>query len=58
MIVGEARTKEGAVKLPTFTCLRCGHTWHPRKETIPIKCGRCKSPYWNTPRAKEKGGGR
>lgn len=36
------------VKLPKFKCKRCGHQWMPRKEQIPICCGKCKSPYWNT----------
>lgn len=31
------------------TCLRCGQTWHAEIEN-PIKCGRCKSKFWNTPR--------
>ena len=28
-------------------CLRCGHTWIPRMEELPVACPRCKSPYWN-----------
>ena len=35
------------IKLPVFTCKRCGHKWHPRKERKPICCARCKSPYWD-----------
>ena len=36
------------VKLPTMQCLRCGHHWYPKKEEVPINCGFCKSPRWNT----------
>jgi ribosomal protein L37E len=36
------------IKLPTLTCLRCGHRWHPKREELPKCCGFCKSPYWNT----------
>ncbi len=35
------------VDLPKYTCLRCGHAWHPRKEERPVCCARCKSPYWD-----------
>lgn len=44
------------VKLPTFECLRCGHKWHPKKETKPRCCGFCKSPYWDAPIEKESVG--
>jgi len=41
-----------------YYCLRCGHRWFPRPSraaTIPICCGRCKSPYWRTePQPKNK----
>jgi predicted Zn-ribbon and HTH transcriptional regulator len=38
------------IKLPTFHCLRCEHTWIPRKPEKPKRCARCKSPYWETER--------
>jgi len=41
-------------KLPMYTCLRCGHEWHPRTNRRPIACGKCKSPYWNTPRKEQR----
>jgi hypothetical protein len=44
------------VKLPTFECLRCGHTWHPKKEERPRCCGFCKNPRWDTPSDKESSG--
>ena len=39
----------GAVN--TQHCWRCGHTWLPRYVgRPPLKCPRCKSPYYTTPR--------
>ena len=40
------------MKLPKYKCIRCKHKWIPRKETVPIICPKCKSPYWNKPRKK------
>lgn len=28
-------------------CNRCYHSWKRRKDSIPKRCPRCKSPYWN-----------
>ena len=39
-------------KLSTLTCLRCGHSWIPRQERLPLRCGKCGSPYWNIPKKK------
>jgi len=39
-------------KMPTLTCLRCGHVWIPRRPQKPKKCPRCTSPYWNKPKWK------
>lgn len=36
--------------LPTYTCSRCNHTWHPRTDNRPEVCPKCKSPYWDRPR--------
>ena len=30
-------------------CLRCGHSWQPRKAEVRF-CPKCKSPYFNKPR--------
>ncbi len=38
------------IKLPTLKCLRCGHKWYPKREEMPLRCAKCKSPYWNKPR--------
>lgn len=32
-----------------YSCCRCGHGWNPRKGVVPVRCGSCKSPYWNVP---------
>ena len=41
-----------------LNCLRCNHTWAPRKpNNIPKVCPKCKSPYWNKPRQKNNRGG-
>lgn len=29
-------------------CERCGHKWDTLK--VPIRCAKCKSPYWNVKR--------
>jgi hypothetical protein len=43
------------VRLPTYTCLRCGHVWYPRKPFAPAVCPACKSPYWHLPRWQRAG---
>jgi len=32
---------------------RCGHEWLPRSEDTPRVCPKCKSPYWDKPRAEK-----
>ena len=32
------------------TCLRCANKWWPRRPQKPLRCPRCKSPYWDRPR--------
>jgi hypothetical protein len=39
------------ISLPSFSCLRCGHSWHPRSTQKPMRCARCGTPYWDRPRA-------
>lgn len=36
-------------------CERCGEDWCFRGSGRPIRCGRCKSPYWDRPRDGEGG---
>ena len=45
------------VRIPTLTCLRCGHQWIPRVADVRL-CAVCKSPWWNDPRPKKKKLGR
>jgi len=40
--------------LITRLCLRCGHEWIARQEKPPRTCPKCKSPYWDKKRRKEK----
>ena len=43
--------------LPMYTCLRCGGTWHPRKNVKPRVCPKpgCGSAYWDVPKRQAKG---
>jgi hypothetical protein len=36
-------------------CDVCQYEWKPRSEGLPVRCAKCKSPYWNIPK-KGKGG--
>ena len=29
------------------TCVRCNHTWYPRKAQRPYTCPSCRSPMWD-----------
>ena len=33
-----------------FHCYRCGSEFVSRQPDGPLRCGHCKSPYWNRPR--------
>ena len=35
-----------------LTCLRCGHQWESVKDH-PLRCGKCKSPYWDKLKKEE-----
>ena len=48
------RTAKMPATLPTLTCLRCPHTWHPRTDEHPAICPKCKSPYWDKARKAPK----
>jgi len=42
------------VKSDSFVqCKRCGGTWKPRVDGVPVQCPRCKSPFWNRERVRE-----
>lgn len=44
--------KKKTLKIPTLSCAICGGEWIPRKQEWPLRCAKCKSPYWNKPRAE------
>jgi predicted nucleic acid-binding Zn-ribbon protein len=39
-------------------CLRCGHRFFPRPRngslTLPQRCSKCGSCYWDTPRGEKR----
>jgi len=40
-----------------YRCERCGHEWISRKkDEKPTVCPKCKSPYWDVPRKRKRGG--
>jgi hypothetical protein len=45
-----------AYVLPQVFCYRCDYRWTPDSETPPQTCAnrKCRSPYWNRPRRKER----
>jgi len=36
-----------------LVCKRCGHEW-PSKSKKPLRCGKCKSPYWDREKANRR----
>ncbi len=42
------------VKMKKYKCDRCSHEWIPRQKEKPTICPKCKSPYWNKPRRKNR----
>lgn len=42
------------MKIPILKCKRCEHKWYPRSANLPKVCGKCKSPYWNRERLRNK----
>ncbi len=39
--------------IPGYRCLKCDHTWKPRKPEKPATCPKCNSPRWDRPRKGE-----
>ena len=35
-------------------CKRCDEDWCYRGTGRPLRCGKCKSPYWDRPRRTEE----
>jgi DNA-directed RNA polymerase subunit RPC12/RpoP len=46
------------IRVTAYHCLRCLHTWLPRREGRPVQCPACHSPYWDKPRKIAKAGSR
>lgn len=44
----------GLIQIDGYKCERCNHEWTKRGEGDPTVCPKCKSPYWNKPKAKKK----
>ena len=42
------------IRLPKFTCVRCGKEWHPRKPERPRRCPQCGDANWEKPRQWER----
>lgn len=42
------------IVLEEFKCLRCRKSFHSKQKS-PLRCGKCKSPYWNRPRRRDGG---
>ena len=47
---------KAVVTLPQWECVRCGHTWTPRKQTRPVQCPNCKNAQWDRPQETEAEG--
>lgn len=45
------RIKVVNVTLYEITCCRCGGCWRS-KTRRPLRCGKCKTPYYNVPKKK------
>jgi len=43
----------GSVTRKVWKCDRCGNEWLSRDNKKPLRCGSCKSPYWNIPKKKK-----
>jgi DNA-directed RNA polymerase subunit RPC12/RpoP len=41
-------------KVTIYKCSACDHEWQSRGGAKPLRCARCKSPYWD----RKKGGRR
>ncbi len=45
---------KSTVRVDAFKCARCNHVWLPRGEGRPVRCAKCKSPYWDRPAKGKK----
>ena len=44
------------IKVKGYRCERCNWEWTSKKkeDPLPVVCPKCKSPYWNKPKGKQK----
>lgn len=40
------------IKIQKIECLKCGHSWVPRKEDVRI-CPKCKTAFFDVDRKKK-----
>jgi predicted Zn-ribbon and HTH transcriptional regulator len=45
--------KTKVIRTKVWVCARCGHEWLDRKGQKPLRCAKCKSPYWDTPKRRK-----
>ena len=45
--------RHGRMNMEIKTCKRCGEPWCFHGTGRPIRCGKCKSPYWDRERVNE-----
>ena len=46
--------KRKVIERESFFCERCRAWWVPRNDGIPVRCGVCQSPYWQTKKKSQK----
>lgn len=50
----ETKEYETEVVVNGLRCIRCGHSWIPRKAgERPLTCPKCHSSYWHRPRVRK-----
>ena len=52
--VAPARKRPLATFRWELTCSRCSHRWTAIGDREPLRCAKCKSPYWNRPRTSRR----
>ena len=50
-------TKGMELNLPTLECQRCDHQLYPKHPRFPLRCSKCKTPYWRTRKNEKKKAG-
>ena len=42
-------------QIAIWICGQCGHEWQSRDDAKPLRCGKCKSPYWDRKKTSKPG---